>query len=506
MPSLTFDLHSIESYRMFLKVRSLPSYRIQGRQATFPDEYAHLLGIEPNTNSDSDEYVAPDWFFDYQKAITKMAIEKKRFAAFVDCGLGKTLIIFEFFRHAMKSLRKKNKKFLIISPLMVCRQMIEEYEVFYSEEKDYEALEYIPAKNLQEWLNGDTPAVAITNYDALKPNLTSTSLGGMACDESSMLKSHYGKWATKILQLGKGLEYKLCTTGTPAPNDRIEYANHAVFLDHFPTVNSFLATYFVNRGQTGERWILKDHAKEHFYRSLSHWSIFLSNPSTYGWEDNDELLPPIYTHFHDVELTEEQLNIMGAEYRETGDVKTGGITRRTQLAQLAKGVYQKERVETNKTQAILDLVRSWPEESTIIWCLYNYEQDRIGEVFPEAANIYGHTKQEERQRVLKDFITGKIKTIITKPKILGFGLNLQVATRHVFSGIQDSYEQFYQAIKRSNRVGSTQPLNVHIPLTPIEQPMYDTIARKAKMIDEDTRYQEKLFYSNWKERIDNGQA
>jgi len=80
-------------------------------------------------------------------------------------------------------------------------------------------------------------------------------------------------------------------------------------------------------------------------------------------------------------------------------------------------------------------------------------------------------------------------------------LNLQVATRHVFSGIQDSYEQFYQAVKRSNRVGSTQPLNVHIPLTPIEQPMYDTIARKAKMIDEDTRYQEDLFQTNWKERL-----
>ena len=501
MPEIIFDTKCLDSYKMFLKVRSLPTYKIQGRVATFPNEYAHLVDVKPSKNGKQKEYVPPDWLFDYQQAITTIAIKKKKFAAFIDCGLGKTLIIFEFMRHAMEQLRKKNQSFLIICPLMVCKQIIDEYEVFYADEPGYKPLEYIPAKNLQTWLNGKTSRVAITNYDSLKPSITSNCLGGMACDESSMLKSHYGKWATKILELGKGLEYKLCTTGTPAPNDRIEYANHAVFLDHFPTVNSFLATYFVNRGQTNERWVLKDHAKEHFYRSLSHWSIFLSNPSTYGWEDNDETLPPIYTHFHKVKLTKEQLDILGDEYRETGDIKMGGITRRSQLAQLAKGIYKGERVKTNKVRRIKRLVNSWPDESTIIWCLYNYEQDMIGEAFPDAGNIYGHTKQDERQRLLDLFTSGKLKTIITKPKILGFGLNLQVATRHVFSGIQDSYEQFYQAVKRSNRVGSTQPLNVHIPLTPIEQPMYDTIARKAKMIDEDTRYQEDLFQTNWKERL-----
>jgi hypothetical protein len=83
--------------------------------------------------------------------------------------------------------------------------------------------------------------------------------------------------------------------------------------------------------------------------------------------------------------------------------------------------------------------------------------------------------------------------LISKPRILGFGLNLQVATRQVFSGLQDSYEQFYQCVKRSNRVGSTKPLNVHIPVTELEEPMIETVLRKAHRVEQDTIEQEQLF-------------
>ena len=83
--------------------------------------------------------------------------------------------------------------------------------------------------------------------------------------------------------------------------------------------------------------------------------------------------------------------------------------------------------------------------------------------------------------------------MISKPKILGFGLNLHIATRQVFSGLQDSYEQFYQAVKRSNRVGSTRPLHVHIPVTEIERPMIQTVLTKADRILQDTNEQERIF-------------
>ena len=131
--------------------------------------------------------------------------------------------------------------------------------------------------------------------------------------------------------------------------------------------------------------------------------------------------------------------------------------------------------------------------STIIWCHYNDEQDKCAALFPDAANIDGGTSQDKRQYLIEDFRAGRRKVLISKPRILGFGLNLQVATRQIFSGLQDSYEEYYQAVKRSNRIGSTEPLDVHIPVTEIERPMIETVLRKAAMVEHDTQEQERIF-------------
>jgi superfamily II DNA or RNA helicase len=138
-------------------------------------------------------------------------------------------------------------------------------------------------------------------------------------------------------------------------------------------------------------------------------------------------------------------------------------------------------------------VRSWPDESTIIWCLYNDEQESIEKIFPDAASISGDTPLERRIELINEFKAGVRKVLVSKPKILGFGLNLQIATRHVFSGLADSDESYWQAVKRSNRIGSSRPLNVHIPVTDLERPMIDTVLRKAKRIQQDAEEQERIF-------------
>lgn len=114
-------------------------------------------------------------------------------------------------------------------------------------------------------------------------------------------------------------------------------------------------------------------------------------------------------------------------------------------------------------------------------------------MFPEAVSISGDTKDETRRKMLRQFQSGEVKTLLTKLKILGFGLNLQVCTRQVFNGLNDSWEEFHQGVKRSNRIGSTKPLNVHIPVTELETPFIENVLRKAHRIEEDTKQQEQLF-------------
>ena len=487
---ITLDTSAPADYLRFLEIKRLPRYSITGHVAEFPDEYAGRLGLAAE-HQKTVKFKPGKSLFDYQRDIAKLAIEKRRFALFIDCGFGKTLIFLEFLQHAAAAMAS-GRRSLLISPLMVIDQTISEAMRFYGLE-----LPYIPGHDLQDWLNGKGKArIAITNYESLRKELQPGKLGCLCLDESGGLKSHYGKYGRAAIELGRGLEWKLAGTGTPAPNDRIEFANHAVFLDQFPNVNSFLARYFVNKGQTQERWILKPHALRPFYRSLSHWSIFLTNPATYGWKDNCSTIPPIHVHQHHVPLTEEQERLIMSKTRQLITTQIGGIKNRTSLAMIAKGYYKGKSLHSHKPGFIRDLVAQWPDESTIIWCLYDREQDTIDAIFPDAASLRGSTPYEKRRDAIRDFQLGKRKQIVSKGKILGFGLNLQMATRQVFSGLQDSYEMFYQCVKRSNRIGSTLPLNVHIPVTDIEEPMIETVLKKAKRVQADSEEQEQIFKEN----------
>lgn len=487
---LTLNPNILADYQIFLRAKSLPKFRCRGHEVEVPDEYASLLGLTIPSHDPDTVYTPIKRLFDYQRDITRLAIKKRKFAIFADCGLGKTMMLLEYVRHVADEL-PRDKKILIISPLMVVSQTLAECADWYGKKLP---IERVAARNLCGWMNGAGERIGITNYDALDEEVPQGSLGALVLDESSMLKSHYGKWGTTCLRLGEGLKWKLALTGTPAPNDRIEYANHAVFLDAFPTVNAFLARYFVNKGQTQERWVLKPHALGSFYRDISHWCMFLTNPKTYGWKDNCENIPPIHVHIHDVDLTSEQRE---AVYDLTGRLfldNAGGITKRAKLSRIGKGNLDGSTIDSLKPEFIKNLVDGWRDkESTIIWCHFNFEQERMEKLFPDAVSIKGGTDPEDREKYIADFKSGATRIIISKPKCMGFGLNFQIATRQVFSGLQDSYESFYQCLKRSNRIGSTLPLNAHIPVTEIERPMIDTVLVNANRVQRDTEEQERIF-------------
>jgi superfamily II DNA or RNA helicase len=479
---ISFDTSSMDDYRKFLRLKSCPSYTWKGRTAVVPDMYANHFGHQAMMVSDS--YELSEFLFDYQRDIARRAIDMKSFAVFADCGLGKTLILLEFARHAAQ-----RGKTLIVCPLMVVSQTTAEAMRFYPDTP----LQQVRAAELEEWLSDTSDGIGITNYEAIRDNLPAGHLNALILDESSMLKSHYGKWGTRLLELAAGCEYRLALTGTPAPNDRIEYANHAVLCGRFRTTNEFLARYFINRGQTQNRWELKPHALQPFYKDLSDWCVFLTDPSVYGWKDNCDTIPPINIHIEQVPLTDEQRKAVQSETGNLMVSSIGGIGQRSTLARIAKGSWRGESIQTNKTSHIQNMVASWPDESTIIWCRYNDEQQLMETVFPDAASIDGSTPLDRRIELIDDFKAGRKQILISKPKILGFGLNLQIATRQVFSGLQDSYEEFYQAVKRSNRIGSTKPLNVHIPVTEIEEPMVANVLEKAARVQQDAEEQELLF-------------
>ena len=196
-----FNTRSADEYRMFLKVRQCPMYHFKGTSAIVPDEYAKSLGMKVKRPKTAD-YTSIDGLFDYQRDITRTAIQKRKYAIFADCGLGKTMMILEYARHAATVTRGK---ILIVSPLMVCNQTVEEAVKWYGEQN---GIARIRAMDLQHWLstdpNGFDSQIAVTNYESIREGLDPRKLAGLILDESSMLKSHYGAWGTRLIELGRG--------------------------------------------------------------------------------------------------------------------------------------------------------------------------------------------------------------------------------------------------------------------------------------------------------------
>lgn len=177
-------------------------------------------------------------------------------------------------------------------------------------------------------------------YDIKAKRHPSFSVNGLLVHNSSCLKNETGKIRTNIIDSCKGIPYKLACSATPAPNDRQEYANHALFLDYIDNFKQFFTKYFYNTG-SGNDFELKPHAKMDFYKFLSTWSIFLKNPSKYGFNDNLHDLQPAEVIWDRIDLTpaQHEASLMHASAGQMNMFGTnaGGITNRNKISQIAKG-------------------------------------------------------------------------------------------------------------------------------------------------------------------------
>jgi len=385
----------------------------------------------------------PDILFNYQKDIVNWACKKGRAALFEDCGLGKTI---QQVTWAVNVSNKTNGIVLIIAPLAVNFQTIKEAKTLLN--------------ILIERFDSGThkSLIKIANYENLD-KLNPEDYAGIVIDESSILKSVDSKTRKRLIEFAQNIPYRLACTATPAPNDISEIANHTEFLGIMKR-EEMLAKWFYN---DGSNWQLKGHAFEAFYKWVASWGCFLSKPSDLGYSDEGFILPelsikPLYFDF---------------EFKTSGslfDIGLKGIEDRMQI--------RKDSVGT-KAQAIADIVNQ-SNEQYIIWCGIDLEADTLTKLINNCVNVKGKNTPEEKQDSFAKFVSGEIKVLITKPKIGGFGLNFQHAHDMIFFGLSDSYEMYYQCIRREYRFGQKFPVNVLIALAGNESVIFDNVLRKEQ--------------------------
>jgi len=478
---------SLETYEEFLKTKLSPFYNIIGRKIYVEDSQVTLEDIKDV--SDLEPHL-----FDYQKFIVKLALKKQRYAIFADCGLGKTAMFLSWARHLNKQLN--HKKILIISPLAVISQTLEEEKKFYNDCM----IEDIHNKPIQEWIDDEKSLIAITNYDKFHKKINHNGkIGAVILDESSILKNETGKIRTSIIESFRDVQFKLCCTATPAPNDREEYANHSTFLNYTRSNNEFYSQFFINKDNG---WEIKPHALEYFYKHLAQWSIYLNNPQNYNFNNNVKDIPsPEFIELK-TEWTKEQNQYVKNFF--VSDI----MTKKHFYLKLSKGFIEKDNkisyIESNKIKQIKEIINNHNDSQIIIWVTYNQEDKILLKELEKkysVKSISGETDEEKRAEIIKDFRNGKFKILISKAKLLGFGINLPFVDVQIFSGINDSYEQFYQCIKRSYRYGQKKSLKIYIPVTEIEKKILNNILSKKETYETDSLNQEKKFISFLKDEI-----
>lgn len=390
--------------------------------------------------------------FDFQRFCVCRALSQKVFCLFEQCGLGKTLQQLEW---AYQVYKHTGRNVIIFAPLCVTTQTAYEEAPLLG----YDVNICRSQSEVKTGLN-------ITNYEMLD-NFTD-DFGGVVLDESSILKNFTGSTRTRITNKCKNIPFKLCCTATPAPNDLMELLNHADFLGVMSTAQA-LANYFINDMKTGE-WRLKGHATKDFYRWCCTWSINIDSPSDIGFMADKYILPKLSEYQEIIEIDELDETFENGFFRNLETSATG---------------FHKEKKRTAELRAkkCAELVDNSTEQF-IIWCDTNTEADYLKSFIPEAVEVRGSDSQKKKEAATQDFKDGKVRILISKPTIFGYGMNFQKCHNMIFCGLTYSYENYYQALRRVYRFGQKSEVNSWIVLGSTELHILDVINQKRRQQEE----------------------
>lgn len=381
--------------------------------------------------------------FDFQKDIDRWALKKGKAAIFADCGLGKTPMQLEYGNKINKAI---NAPVLILAPLAVSSQTIREGQKFGVEVKQVEMQADV--------ING----LNITNYEKLE-HFNLNKFGAVILDESSILKAYDGKTRTAIIEKCRNIPYKLACTATPAPNDYMELGNHAEFLGVM-TRTEMLSTFFIHDGGDTSKWRLKGHAEDKFWEWVASWAVVIRKPSDLGYEDGKFKLP--------------KLNIIE-------EVVKSPTPTSTLIPIIAQTLMERRQARAESIQQRVErcaeIVRQLGEQF-LVWCNLNAESEMLTKAIPGAVEVKGSDSDKHKIESAIGFANGDIKVLVSKPSIFGYGMNFQKCHNMAFVGLSDSYEQFYQALRRCWRFGQEHEVNAYIITSDREGAVIENIKRK----------------------------
>lgn len=399
----------------------------------------------------------------FQRDIVVWALRLGRVAIFAGTGLGKTL---QQLAWAQAVAEKSKRPILVLTPLAVAQQTVQEAAKFG-----------IPSVAYAHDQSEARTTIVVTNYDRIE-KFDLSQFVGIVLDESSIIKAHDSKTRARLIELCRDMPFRLCCTATPAPNDYVELGNHAEFLGVL-TQKQMLATWFVHDGSIRAtsvgnhnskpiaEWRLKGHAADDFWRWISTWAVVIRHPRDLGYEEPGYDLPP---------LKRQQISVQ-VEYRPSLDT---GLLFPLEVGSLSERLGARRNSLAPRVEAAARIVNAAPDRPWLVWCHLNDEASALARAIPNSVEVRGSDAAELKAERLLAFANGRIRVLISKPSIAGWGMNFQHCADMIFVGLNDSFEQLYQAIRRCWRFGQDRPVTVHMIASEIEGPVLANLLAKEE--------------------------
>jgi hypothetical protein len=389
----------------------------------------------------------PEFLFDFQKSLVTWATKKGRSALFADCGMGKTAMQLVW---AQNIVQKTNGKVLILTPLAVAQQTVKEADKFG-----------IEAERCSDGKH--TKKIVVTNYERLH-YFNPADFVGCVCDESSILKNFDGETKKAIVEFMKKLPYRLLCTATAAPNDFMELGNSSEALGEMKYAH-MLAQFFVHDGGDTQKWRLKKHSERDFWRWVCSWARAIRKPSDMGFCDSTFKLPSLIENLHIVDVkAKNEIYLF--------DMPVVGLDE--QRAERKRSLHE-------RCEMAAKLVNARKDQS-VSWGYLNNETNLLKKLIKDSVEVSGSDSDDKKEESFTAFQNGQIKCIVTKPSIASFGLNWQHCAHQTFFP-SHSYEQYYQAIRRSWRFGQKKDVCIDIITTIGEGNVLDNLQRKSRAAD-----------------------
>ena len=388
--------------------------------------------------------------FGWQNDVVRWALRKGKCAIFSDCGTGKTRMLLQWANMVHKH---ENRAVLILAPLAVAQQTKAEGVLC--------GIDVKVVRDQSECENG----LNITNYEMLQ-HFDASFFCGVVLDESSIIKHKDGKTRQMIQDMFEETAYKLCCTATPAPNDFMELGTHAQFLGVMKQTE-MLATFFVHDGGETQNWRLKGHAEKKFFEWVAGWAACFKRPQDLGYEEEGYELPDLRIHEETVESTSTEL-IDG---------------QMMMFAPVGKTLLERRSARRNSLQDRVNRaaeIANATGEQVLVWCDLNSESKALTEAINGAVEVEGSMSLEEKEKGITGFLKGENRVLVSKPSIAGFGINAQNAHIEIFVGLSDSFEAYYQAVRRCWRFGQDKPVDVYIIISDAEGAVKENIQRKQR--------------------------